>query len=197
MRDSNQCGIVGGMSDVAAQVWAALRTSPRLVATAVRDATRVQMAVAAATAVTVAVLVGVATVLIPNDVFSREVAPVAWNYPTLLVTAVLSGLLAATYVRTDSSSHNSETADPAGAPPSRTDGLGPIGVVFSWFAVGCPVCNKLAVLALGYSGALTWFAPLQPVLALAGIALLWTALAVRLNNQRSCRLPRHHRASAA
>ncbi|MFI8771082.1 hypothetical protein ACIGKQ_02855 [Gordonia sp. NPDC062954] len=183
------------MSDVAAQVWAALRTSPRLVATAVRDATRVQMA--AATAVPVAVLVGVATVLIPNDVFSREVAPVAWNYPTLLVTAVLSGLLAATYVRTDSSSHNSETADPAGAPPSRTDGLGPIGVVFSWFAVGCPVCNKLAVLALGYSGALTWFAPLQPVLALAGIALLWTALAVRLNNQRSCRLPRHHRASAA
>ncbi len=37
------------------------------------------------------------------------------------------------------------------------------------FAIGCPVCNKLVVLALGFSGALAYFEPIQPALALAGL----------------------------
>ena len=41
----------------------------------------------------------------------------------------------------------------------------------AWFAVGCPVCNKLALLALGYSGAITWFTPVQPFLALGALIL--------------------------
>ncbi len=28
------------------------------------------------------------------------------------------------------------------------------------FAIGCPICNKLAVIALGVSGALAYFAPI-------------------------------------
>lgn len=47
-------------------------------------------------------------------------------------------------------------------------------------AVGCPVCNKLVVALLGASGALSWFAPIQPALgALSGILLL-VALRQRL-----------------
>ena len=55
------------------------------------------------------------------------------------------------------------------------------------FAVGCPVCNKVVLLALGSSGALTWFAPVQPLLAVLSIAGLAWALRVRLTNQRACR----------
>lgn len=46
------------------------------------------------------------------------------------------------------------------------------GGLLSYFAIGCPVCNKLVVLALGSSGAISWFAPLQPLLAVASVGLL-------------------------
>jgi len=75
---------------------------------------------------------------------------------------VLSGLLLATYVR-----------EPGQAEPATTASRsGTIGGLLSFLAVGCPVCNKIALIALGYSGALQWFAPLQPVLAVVGVALL-------------------------
>ena len=61
--------------------------------------------------------------------------------------------------------------------------------MLSFLAVGCPVCNKIALLALGYSGALQWFAPLQPVLALAGVALLAWALRARLRGAVTCPVP--------
>ena len=61
------------------------------------------------------------------------------------------------------------------------------GVALAWFAVGCPVCNKIALLALGYSGALTWFAPAQPYLAAAALLLTAGALVVRLRGQVYCR----------
>jgi hypothetical protein len=46
--------------------------------------------------------------------------------------------------------------------------------------VGCPVCNKLVVLLLGAGGALSYFAPLQPVLGMVSLALLAYALCTRL-----------------
>jgi len=48
--------------------------------------------------------------------------------------------------------------------------------VLGLLAVGCPVCNKLVVVLLGVSGALALFAPIQPFLALGGLALLALAL---------------------
>lgn len=67
---------------------------------------------------------------------------------------MLSGLLLATYV-----AGNQSTSD------SRTMKVGGAGTFLAYFAVGCPVCNKLALVALGYSGALQYFAPIQPYLA--------------------------------
>ncbi|WP_017624171.1 hypothetical protein [Nocardiopsis chromatogenes] len=133
---------------------------------------------AAGTAAALAVL-GVPAVLIPNGLFTREIDPAWWSYPVWAAASVLSGLLLATYVRTGP--QDRAAADAPG--PGRT-GLG--GTVLSWFAIGCPVCNKLVLLALGTSGALTWFAPLQPVLAVAGLLLLAFALRSRLRAQRSC-----------
>ena len=58
--------------------------------------------------------------------------------------------------------------------------------MLAFFAVGCPVCNKLVLIALGYTGALQWFAPVQPFLAVGGIALLGWALRARLRGQLAC-----------
>jgi len=131
-------------------------------------------ALVAAAATTV--LMGVPTALIPTPVFGREVPPTAWAWPVLLATSVLSGLLLATYVR-----------EPGQAEPATTASRsGTIGGLLSFLAVGCPVCNKLALLALGYSGALQWFAPVQPFLAAVGVVLLAGALRQRLRGQLAC-----------
>lgn len=60
------------------------------------------------------------------------------------------------------------------------------GGLLSVFAVGCPVCNKLVVLAPGTSGALTYFAPLQPVLGFLSVGLLLYALRARLAGAQTC-----------
>lgn len=133
--------------------------------------------VATTTALVTVVVVGVPTVLIPNPWFGREVAVTWWAWPVLLVTAVLSGLVTATYVRSPS----------VPLPDQTRSGL--VGGFLTYLAVGCPVCNKIALLALGYAGAIRWFAPVQPVLAVGGIALLGHALTRRLAGERSCPVP--------
>jgi hypothetical protein len=55
--------------------------------------------VATVTALVTVVVVGVPTVLIPNPWFGRQVEPTWWAWPVLVVTAMLSGLVTATYVR--------------------------------------------------------------------------------------------------
>lgn len=145
---------------------------------ALRAWDRRTIVVAIAASVGVALLIGLATVLIPNPVFGRDIPPVWWNYPVWLVTSLLTGMLLATYV--SSGEPNAEE------PKSTSATVGWLGTMLAWFAVGCPVCNKIALLALGYSGALTWFAPLQPLLALLALALTAWALVVRLRGQVSC-----------
>lgn len=149
-----------------------------------------QIWVAVLAAVVVAVVIGVATVLIPNPVFGRDIPPVWWNYPVWLVTSALSGMLLATYLRR--SGADSAAADDPGqldAGDRRSSRFGAAGGILAWFAVGCPVCNKLALIALGYSGAITWFAPLQPFLAIAALVLTAVALVWRLRGQVACPVP--------
>ena len=67
--------------------------------------------------------------------------------------------------------------------PGRAGG---VGGLLSFFAVGCPTCNKLVVVALGSTGALDWFAPAQPLLAGLSIAMLVWALRSRLRGEASC-----------
>ena len=150
------------------------------------------MLVATAAAVVVAVVIGIATVLIPNPVFTREIPPVWWNYPVLLLTSALSGMLVATYLRpgrgaaTGSAGQDDDGSGDGEAGARRSSRMGMAGGVLAWFAVGCPVCNKLALLALGYSGAITWFAPVQPFLAVGALALTGVALLWRLRGQVAC-----------
>jgi hypothetical protein len=132
--------------------------------------------VAAGTAAATVVVIGVPTVLIPNPWFGREIPVTWWAWPVLVVTAILAGLTMATYVR-------------SALTPQRRDRLGRTGAIggaLSFFAVGCPVCNKLVLLTLGTSGALTYFEPMQPVIAVVSIAMLAVALVVRVRRENSC-----------
>jgi hypothetical protein len=136
--------------------------------------------VAAGASVLVALAIGLPTDVIPNPVFGRPVPVTWWSYPTLLLTAVLGGLLAATYLADRSATPAS--LDDVDAPTRR----GGIAGLLSFFAVGCPVCNKLVVIALGTTGARQWFEPVQPVLAVASIVLLAWALRARLRSSTAC-----------
>lgn len=134
---------------------------------------------AAGTAAGAALIVAVPTDLIDTPLFTRDVPVTWWAWPVLAVTATLSGLVAATYVaRKDDA-------------PRRDSGsrFGLAGAVTTFFAVGCPVCNKLVLLALGYTGALQFFEPVQPYLGVTAIGLLAWAFVWRIRRERTCPLP--------
>ncbi|MEU5976914.1 hypothetical protein [Streptomyces sp. NPDC047315] len=138
-----------------------------------------QWAVAVVVAVLAAAVIGVPTGVVPSSLYTRMTPVVWWNYPVWAGSSILMGLLVATY---------------AGGPTPRTAprprGARAIAAgVLSVFAVGCPVCNKLVVLALGMSGAMTYWAPAQPVLAVISLALLAHALVRRLRTANACAVP--------
>lgn len=120
-----------------------------------------------------ALVVGIPTGIIGTPIYTRMTPVLWWNYPVWALTSVLSGLIFATYVRTRDTSNR-----------PRQVGLG--GSVLSLLAVGCPVCNKVVVMFVGVSGAMSLWAPLQPVLALASLLLLGWALRQRLRGERAC-----------
>jgi hypothetical protein len=128
---------------------------------------------------------GIPTAMIPNPVFARSIEAPAWTYPSLWLTAVLAGLLIATYVRTDAARDGAMVGE---ASPEEARSF-TVGGLLAFFAIGCPTCNKLVLIALGTSGAITWFEPVQPVLSLAGIGVLAWALRRRLAGEVSCDVP--------
>ena len=135
-------------------------------------------AVAVVAAVAAGLVMGVPTGVVQTDFYTRMTPVTWWDYPVLAVSAVLAGLIAATYVR----------AAPR-APVARRGPHALGGMLLSSFAIGCPVCNKIIVAALGVSGALSYWAPLQPVLGVASIALLLLGLNLRLHGEAGRRLP--------
>ena len=144
--------------------------------------TRTRWWFAAAMASVSALAIGLPTDVIPNPVFGRQGTPVEpWAVPVLAITAVFSGLLFATYFQ---DGDTVETDDGGGL--DRSSRFGSLGGLLSFFAVGCPICNKVVVIALGTSGALTWFAPVQPYLGVVALGLLAWALRVRLRGEVAC-----------
>ncbi|MEV7110765.1 hypothetical protein [Streptomyces anulatus] len=147
-----------------------------------------QWLVAGLGALATAVAVGVPTDVVPTPLFGRSVPVQWWNYPALALTAALAGLVLSTYVRPPVASPVSPPASPSTQHPGTAlDGrMGALGGVLSFFAVGCPVCNKLVLVLLGSSGALSYWAPLQPLFAVASVALLAEAALRRLSTQSQC-----------
>jgi hypothetical protein len=133
----------------------------------------------------VAVLVfGLVAAIIPNPVFGRQVPPEPFAIAVWLVSAPLMGLLGATYSAPASTGTAAQPVPlivgPAAGGAGR-DGttLGTVASFGAFLAIGCPVCNKIALVLLGTSGAMTVFAPLQPVIGAASLVLLAGTLAWR------------------
>ncbi len=120
-----------------------------------------------------ALVIGVPTGIVATPFYHRMTPVLWWNYPVWAVTALLSGLILATYIRTDDVS-------------SRPSQVGFAGGFLSLLAVGCPICNKVVVLAIGVTGALNLWAPLQPLIAVLSLGLLGWALSRRLRGERAC-----------
>jgi hypothetical protein len=113
-----------------------------------------------------AVVIAIPTAVLPNPWFSRMTPTTTLDIVLLPVISVSIGALLGTYAVGDFR----RTGAPAGS--------GVLGVL----AVGCPVCNKLVVFALGASGALTYFRPLQPLLGAIAVAISAYATYVRLRS---------------
>ncbi|GAA0898417.1 MULTISPECIES: hypothetical protein [Streptomyces violaceusniger group] len=138
-----------------------------------------QWVTAAAVALVAGTAIGVPTGVVPTPFYTRMTPVLWWNYPVWVASSLLMGLLVATYM------HGPQAARAEGPRGRRALLAG----VLSAFAVGCPICNKLVVLALGVSGALSYWAPAQPVLAMASLALLAHALVRRLRTAAACPAP--------
>lgn len=168
------------------------RASVALAARALRSWGQRQVITAVVAGLVTAIVVGTVTVLIPNEFFARDIPPVWWNYPVWILASVMTGILVATYVRprgADGAAAGADADEAQSVGELRSGRLAVAGGVLAWFAVGCPVCNKIALLALGYTGALTWFAPVQPVLAVAAMLLSAIAAVWRLKGQVACPMP--------
>ncbi len=134
---------------------------------------------ATVSAIFTGLVISIPTAVLENSVFGREIAVTSWSVPVIVITSILSGLLFATYIKNDSANTEDTSLK-----------IGTAGAFFSFLAVGCPVCNKIALVALGYSGAMNYFAPVQPFLAFAGVAILAYALIMRLNGEVKCQVKR-------
>lgn len=129
--------------------------------------------VAAATVVSL-VAIGVPTRIIANPLFIRMTPVRVQDYVFWAASAPLMGLIAGTFV--------------AGRVVQR-QGRALGGGMLSFLAVGCPVCNKLVVLLIGTSGALTFFAPAQLFIGIASLALLASTVVLRARSMdRGCRV---------
>jgi len=121
-------------------------------------------------------VLGVPTAVIPNPFFIRMIPIEPFNVIVWLVSAPLIGLLIATYGRPPAPAVGDRGIE-------RGAGRATLGGVAAFLAIGCPICNKVVVAALGVGGALSIFAPLQPLIGAASVALLGVTLAWRLRSR--------------
>jgi hypothetical protein len=114
-----------------------------------------------------ALVIGLSTDVIPNGLFSRRIPVRPFDVVVLIALSLITGALAGTY----------GLAAPNGTANQRTGvGAGFLG----WFAVSCPVCNKIVVALVGVSGATGVVEPLQPAMGALAVALAAAALVTRV-----------------
>lgn len=124
----------------------------------------------------IALMTAIPTAVIDNPLFTRMTPVSSAQYFFWVGTSLLGGLLLATYV--------------SGPEIDLAGGGGVGGGLLGYLAVGCPICNKVIVGLLGVTGAMDYFAPIQPALGALGLTTLAAALAYRIRSLRrgSCRV---------
>lgn len=123
-----------------------------------------------------ALVIAIPSDLLDNPIFGRPVAPRPIDYVILAVTAGLIGLILAIRPPPSQATDSQER---------RTMWSGFV----SFLAVGCPVCNQAVVALVGTSGALSWWAPVQPIVGIIAVALLVWTLQQRLRTYQLTSCP--------
>lgn len=118
--------------------------------------TRRQIAKGAVVTVAAFVGFGLLTDLIRNPIWVRMVPRTPLDYAFLGVTSLLAG---AYVVQRDLLSEVPGDACAYG------------GTIGGFLAFGCPICNKLLLLAFSSSAIMTYFDPLRPLLGFLSVAL--------------------------
>jgi hypothetical protein len=112
-----------------------------------------QWGVAVLAGLATALVLGLATVLISNGVFSREIPPVWWNYPVWIATSALTGVLVASYVSPvaggtplpgDDDVAAATVARAVESGERRSARLGAVGTLAAWFAVVHRLAGQMA-----------------------------------------------------
>jgi len=140
-----------------------------------------------AAAWTVAALVafGILTAIIPSPFFVRPIAPEPFAIFVWIVSAPLMGLVAATYTAPARTGLGlpvplvQGVAPQPGTTPRQGTTIGSLAGLGAFLAIGCPICNKVALVLLGTSGALSVYAPLQPIIGAVSLGLLVITVAWR------------------
>jgi hypothetical protein len=127
-----------------------------------------------------AIFIGVPSDLIDTPVFGRPVEIRPIDYVIWAITSALIGLVFA--IRLPAAQQEAQ---------ERNDLRTVWGGFVSFLAVGCPVCNQMVVALVGTSGALSWWAPVQPFVGAVAIGLVLWALRTRLATYQltACPLP--------
>ncbi len=121
---------------------------------------------------------GIPTALIPIGVYTRMIQVTLLDYFFLLASSALIGVYAGLW------NHSRRRGKQTGNAAAMGGG------VSSFLAVSCPVCNVLLVSLIGVSSVMVFVEPLRPVLGIAGIVLLGTAVYYKYVNMRSARINR-------
>ena len=129
-------------------------------------------------AVVAAVFIGVPSDIIDTPIFGRPVELRTIDYVIWLISSVLIGVTFA--IRLPNSQREAE---------EQNDVRTAWGGFASFLAVGCPVCNQFVVAAIGTSGALNWWAPVQPIFGALAIGFVLWALRTRLRTYQLATCP--------
>ncbi|BDD80587.1 hypothetical protein TPB0596_03500 [Tsukamurella pulmonis] len=139
--------------------------------------------VALATGGITALAVGVPTDVIDTPLFTRQLPVSWWEAPVVVTMAVLAAIAGGAVALRRRRAGTGEHTTVAGV----------LSVVGATLAVGCPVCNAVAVGVLGTAGAMSIWAPVQPVLAAASILAMGVFAVRRVRAARcgdeGCRTP--------
>ena len=99
-------------------------------------------------------VLGTVTAVWANPVFVRMTPVGPWEFGATVLTALLAGVTVALWV------------------PRcrlRTSGAGGLA---SFLGIACPTCNKVLMLIFGGPALLSWFDPVRPWLAAAGVIVM-------------------------
>ena len=137
-------------------------------------------------AIMAAVFMGIPSDIIDTPIFGRPVQLRTIDYVIWLISSALIGFTFA--VRLPNSHRDAEETN---------DRRTAWGGFASFLAVGCPVCNQFVVAAIGTGGALTWWAPVQPIFGALAIGFVLWALRTRLNTYQLATCPSPKRGASS